>query len=424
MVLLNDFHAFLGDAAQPASPVIVRMLKEQIRHCRSTQKVILITGCLLQLPPEIEKELTIIEHHLPGADVLAVIAESIAESAGVTVTEDQVEQAAEAASGLTTQEAEDVFALSVVQTQNLDAALIAREKAQSVKKSGLLEIMEPSETLDSIGGLDNLKGWLQKRRRAFSKEAIEYGLPSPKGVLILGIPGTGKSLTAKATSAILGRPILKLDAGKLFAGIVGESEANLRRAIQMAEAIAPAILWIDELEKAFAGSKSSSSTDGGTSARVFGSFLSWLQDKTSPVFVVSTANDVSQLPPELLRKGRWDELFFVDLPSADEREAIWRIQLAKHGRDAGCCDVVTLAERTNGYTGSEIEQCVIDAMYDAFDAGVSCDQAHLECAIGQTVPLSQLMADEIKNLRKWADGRARPANASGSVGNGGRKLVA
>ena len=409
ILVLRDFHRFLGDAAQPASPLVLRSLREQIRRARTQAKVMVILGCELQLPNDLEKEFTVIDFDLPDHSALREMASGIVDSAGLDVDDALLSDAAESARGLTTQEAEDVFALSVVQQGNLDPVFIAREKARTVRKNGILEILEPSETAGDIGGLFSLKTWLRKRRRAFSTEAQAYGLPCPKGVLILGIPGTGKSLTAKAASSILERPILKLDAGKLFAGIVGESEANLRRAIQTAEAIAPCILWIDEIDKGLAGSRSSGSTDGGTSARVFGSFISWLQDKTSPVFVVATANDVSQLPPELLRKGRWDELFFVDLPDDTEREAIWRIHIACRGRNPDDLDVPAFVKLTDGFTGSEIEQAVIDAMYDSFDAGQELDTQSLLNAVQRTVPLSTTMAEDIRSLRKWAAARARPA---------------
>jgi len=196
-----------------------------------------------------------------------------------------------------------------------------------VKKSGLLEIIETRESLESIGGLDVMKDWLLKRRNAFTQRAVDYGLPSAKGLLIIGVAGTGKSLSAKVTAKVFGVPLLKLDAGRLYGGLVGASEANLRSVIQTAEAIAPCVVWLDEIEKGLARSKSSGSTDGGTSARVLGSLLSWMQEKTAPVFVVATANDVSQLPPALLRAGRWDSMFFVDLPQQTEREAIWTIQI-------------------------------------------------------------------------------------------------
>ncbi|MCB1093829.1 MAG: AAA family ATPase, partial [Verrucomicrobiae bacterium] len=197
---------------------------------------------------------------------------------------------------------------------------------------GLVEVIEAGVGLDDVGGLDLLKEWLQRRAGAFSKAARDYGLPVPKGLLIVGIPGTGKSLTAKATAGAFDLPLLRLDMGRVFGGIVGQSEANLRAVIQTAEAIAPCVLWIDEIEKGMSGSKSSGSSDGGTSARVFGSFLSWMQEKDKPVFVVATANDVSQLPPEFIRKGRFDEMFFVDLPDALERARIWDIVIERHGR--------------------------------------------------------------------------------------------
>jgi SpoVK/Ycf46/Vps4 family AAA+-type ATPase len=317
----------------------------------------------------------------------------------------------DAASGLTTIEAENAFALSVVQSKAIDPVIVAKEKAQAVKKNGLLELIETKETLDSIGGLDVLKEWLLKRRHAFSQRAIEYGLPTPKGLLILGIAGTGKSLTAKATAKVFGVPLLKLDAGRIFAGLVGQSESNLRAVIQTAEAIAPCCLWIDELEKGFAGSKSSGATDGGTSARVFGSFISWMQEKSSPVFVVATANDVSQLPPEMLRKGRFDELFFVDLPNQAEREAIWEIQIGKHGRDPKDFDVVQLSRATEGLTGSEIENVFIEALYAAFDEANEPTDLTIARVLTEFVPLSKLMAEQIAGLKNWAKGRARLATS-------------
>jgi len=259
--------------------------------------------------------------------------------------------------------------------------------------------------------LDLLKDWLLQRRDAFSKRAMDYGLPTPKGLLILGIPGTGKSLTAKATSKIFGMPLLKLDAGRIFGGLVGQSESNLRSVIQTAEAIAPAVLWIDEIEKGFAGSKSSGATDGGTSSRVFGSFISWMQEKTAPVFVVATANDVSQLPPEMLRKGRFDELWYVDLPNQKEREAIWTIQITKHNRDPKDFDIIQLARATDGLTGSEIENLFVDAMFKAFESDKEPTDLTVAQVLTEFVPLSKLMAEQITGLRNWVKGRARSATS-------------
>jgi SpoVK/Ycf46/Vps4 family AAA+-type ATPase len=228
---------------------------------------------------------------------------------------------------------------------------------------------------------------------------------------MLGVPGCGKSLTAKATASVFGVPLLRLDAGAIFAGLVGASESNLRSVIRSAEAIAPCVLWIDELEKGFAGSRNSGASDGGTSSRVFGSFISWMQEKTARVFIVATANDVTQLPPELLRKGRWDELFFVDLPTRAEREAIWEIQIAEFGREPHGFDLRQLAKATDGFSGAEIEQVFIEALYRAFDAGHEPTDLTIGEVLVDFVPLSKLMGESITSLRSWSKGRARPATS-------------
>jgi ATP-dependent 26S proteasome regulatory subunit len=413
LILLRDFHLFLQDP----NPILIRQLKDVLQEAKTKSKTLIILGCRMVLPPELERELTVIEFALPGKEELSTVLNGIMESAGINEMETETrEKVIDAACGLTTMEAENAFALSVVQNKHVDPVIVAKEKAQAVKKNGLLELIETKETLDSIGGLDVLKEWLLKRRHAFGAKAIEYGLPTPKGLLILGIAGTGKSLTAKATAKVFGVPLLKLDAGRIFAGLVGQSESNLRAVIQTAEAIALCCLWIDEVEKGFAGSKSSGQTDGGTSSRVFGSFLSWMQDKRAQVFVVATANDVSQLPPEMLRKGRFDELFFVDLPNQAEREAIWEIQIGKHGRSPGDFDVVQLAKATEGLTGSEIENVFIEALYLAFDSGGEAGEKEptdLDIArvLTEFVPPSKLMAEQIGALRQWAKGRARLATS-------------
>jgi len=408
LILLRDFHLFLQDP----NPILIRQLKDVLQMAKTKSKTLVILGCRLVLPPELERELTVVEFALPGKEHLNAVLDGILESANIKNMEQETrEKVIDAASGLTTIEAENAFALSVVQSKAIDPVVVAKEKAQAVKKNGLLELIETKETLDSIGGLDVLKEWLLKRRHAFSQRAIEYGLPTPKGLLILGIAGTGKSLTAKATAKVFGVPLLKLDAGRIFAGLVGQSESNLRAVIQTAEAIAPCCLWIDEVEKGFSGTKSSNATDGGTSAMVFGSFLSWMQEKRAPVFVVATANDVSQLPPEMLRKGRWDELFFVDLPNEAEREAIWGIQIGKHGRDPKEFDLVQLSKATEGLTGSEIENAFVEALYLAFDSEREPTDLDIAQVLTGFVPLSKLMAEQIGGLRNWAKGRARLATS-------------
>jgi SpoVK/Ycf46/Vps4 family AAA+-type ATPase len=362
---------------------------------------------------------------LPGIEALRHVLEGIKESAGIkSIEPEQQEKVIDAACGLTTIEAENAFALSFVQRSTIEPSVVAREKAQAVKKNGLLEIIESRETLESIGGLDVLKSWLLKRNDAFGQRAKEYGLPTPKGLLVIGIPGTGKSLTAKVTASVFGVPLLKLDAGRLFAGIVGQSESNLRSVIQTAEAIAPCCLWIDEMEKGFAGSKSSGSTDGGTSARVFGSFISWMQEKTSAVFVVATANDVSQLPPEMLRKGRFDEIMFVDLPNQEERESIWEIQIGKYGRDAKEFDLAALAKATEGLTGSEIEQVFVESLFCGFDQEKEPTDFSIVQVLTEFVPLSKLMAEQISGLRTWAKGRAKQATTQSSSERRLRKIAA
>ncbi len=408
LVLLRDFHVFM----ESPDPYLLRSLRDVLRAGKARGLAIAVLGCRQVLPPEVAHDFVVVDCSLPDREQLGTVLDGIADSAAQAKPDgDSRDRLLDAAGGMTTVEAENAFALSIIETGALTPAVVAREKAAAVSKDGILEIISGSAgTLDNIGGLELLKNWLKQRRGAFGARAREYGLPSPKGLLIIGIPGTGKSLTAKATAGVLERPLLKLDAGRLFGGLVGQSEGNLRSAIQTAEAIAPCVLWIDEIEKAFAGSRGSGSTDGGTSSRVFGAFVSWMQERTAPVFVVATANDVTQLPPEFLRKGRWDEQFFVDLPGRVEREAIWQIQIAKYGRDPGKYDLKELAERSNGFTGAEIEQAYIDALYSAFETGGDPGMEHVLREISNTVPLSTLAAGQLTDLRKWATGRTRPAS--------------
>ena len=371
---------------------------------------LILLGCRINLPPELDREITRIDMDLPGKPELSTVLDGIIASAGIPEPADAIRDGALAnARGLTTTEAENVFALSVVETREISPAVIAREKAKALKKNGLVEIVETTISLEDVGGLENLKDWLARRAKAFGQAAMAYGLPSPKGLLIVGIPGTGKSLTAKATASAFGLPLLRLDMGRVFGGIVGQSEANLRAIIQTAEAIAPCVLWIDEIEKGFSGSKSSGSSDGGTSSRVFGSFLSWMQEKQKPVFVVATANDVTQLPPEFLRKGRFDELFFVDLPDGTERKKIWEIVIQRHGRKIDAFDSMAMARAAENYTGAEIDAVFVDALYDAFLEDREPTDLDLANAMTRMVPLAQLMDGQIAALRNWAKGRARTA---------------
>jgi SpoVK/Ycf46/Vps4 family AAA+-type ATPase len=261
-----------------------------------------------------------------------------------------------------------------------------------------------------VGGLAVLKDWLQKRTVAFGEQARDFGLPAPKGILLLGIQGCGKSLSAKAVSGLWQLPLLRFDVGLMFGSLVGSSEENVRRAIAVAESVAPAILWVDEIDKAFAGSQGSGSTDGGTTARVFGTFLTWLSEKTAPVFVVATANDISQLPAELMRKGRLDEIFFVDLPDETERAEIFRIHILMRNRKPECFYLKTLAAHSQNLSGAEIKEAVISALYEAFYESKELTTEHILKTLHETVPLSKTMDEQISQLRQWAEGRARNAS--------------
>jgi len=323
------------------------------------------------------------------------------------------ERLLQAALGLTLGEAENVFAKIIVKDERLsaeDVNDVFAEKQQIIRKSGLLEYCATDENFANVGGLGVLKDWLARRSIAFTNEARAFGLPFPRGILILGVQGCGKSLCAKAVSNLWQLPLLRFDMGRMFGSLVGSSEENVRRAIAVAESVAPAILWVDEIDKAFAGSQGSGATDGGTTARVFGTFLTWLSEKTAPVFVVATANDISQLPPELLRKGRLDEIFFVDLPSPAERREIFGIHINKRKRDATKFDLETLVAQSGEFSGAEIEEAINSALYDAFYAKQEVTTDDVKTALSQTVPLAKTMDEQINRLRSWAEGRARNAS--------------
>jgi AAA+ superfamily predicted ATPase len=406
VVLMRDLQLHMDHS----DPMLTRRIKDILRVAKANGHTLILLGCRLTLPPELDHEITRIDMDLPGISELGTVLDGIISSGGIPEPAQDIRECSLAnARGLTTTEAENAFALSVVETQGVSPSVIAREKARTLKRNGLVEIVEATTALDDIGGLENLKDWLTRRAGAFGQAAKDYGLPAPKGLLIVGIPGTGKSLTAKATASAFGLPLLRLDMGRVFGGIVGQSEANLRAVIQTAEAIAPCVLWIDEIEKGFSGSSSSGSSDGGTSARVFGSFLSWMQEKEKPVFVVATANDVSKLPPEFLRKGRFDEMFFVDLPDTAEREQIWDIVIQRHGRKKNDFDLTAMAKAAEQFTGAEIDAVFIDALYDAFLENREPTDLDLANAMTRMVPLANLMDGQIAALRHWAKGRARSA---------------
>ncbi len=412
VVMLKDFHRWLED------PLTVRALRELGHALKSTFTTVVIVAPVLKIPEELEKELSVIDVPLPSKDDLSMLLTEIVgvvvrtRRAVVELDPQQTEALVTAAQGLTLSEAENAFAKAIARDNRLDnddVKLLLEEKSQVIRKSGLLEYYATDSKLDEIGGLSQLKKWLARRGNAFSQAARAFGLPEPKGVLLLGVQGCGKSLTARAIATSWQMPLVRLDMGRIYSGYIGSSEENLRRAIRVVESLSPVVLWVDEIEKALAGA-SGEGGDSGVSARVFGTLLTWLQEKTKPVFVVATANRIEHLPPELLRKGRFDEIFFVDLPSDRERSDIFGIQLGKRQRDAAKFPLGELAKATPEFSGAEIEQVVISALYDAFADGVELEPRHLLAAIHETKPLAVTMAEDVSRLREWAKQRTRPAS--------------
>jgi SpoVK/Ycf46/Vps4 family AAA+-type ATPase len=408
--IFKDLHPFLD------SPEVIRYLRDAITGFKGTQKTIILMSPTQQVPIELEKEVVVLDYPLPTMVELDSVLTQQLGSTQRKVTTEEREKLVKAALGLTQDEAQKVYRKAKVtagQLTETEVDIVLSEKKQLIRRNGILEYIEVDETIDSVGGLEELKHWIRQRSDAFTERARDYGLPQPKGMLILGVPGCGKSLIAKTTSRLWGLPLLRLDMGRVYDGsMVGRSEANLRNALKTAESISPGILFIDEMDKAFAGGAGSSDSDGGTSSRIFGSFLTWMQEKNSPVFVMATANRVERLPGEFLRKGRFDEIFFVDLPNQEEREQIFEIHLSKRRQDIERFDLKQLANVCDGFSGAEIEQAIVAAMYEAFAQGREFTQLDIIAASRATLPLSKTMTEQVTALRDWARQRARPAAAS------------
>jgi SpoVK/Ycf46/Vps4 family AAA+-type ATPase len=412
--VFKDLHAHLREAPVRRA---LRDLAEWLPHTLAT---VVLLSPKLEMPPELEKDVTVIDYPLPAREDLSRLFETVARDVAdnpafsVEPSLEGRERIVEAALGLTLQEAENVFAKTLVTTGRLTArelSVVHSEKKQIIRKSGLLDYIETGAEIDDVGGLDNLKAWLRKRREAFGERARRFGLPAPRGALFVGVQGCGKSLCAKAVSNLWSLPLLRLDAGAVFSQYVGQSESNMRRAIKLAESIAPVILWIDEIDKGFAGLTTNSGGDSGTTMRVFGSFITWMQEKTAPVFAIATANNVEALPAELLRKGRFDEIFFVDLPDERERGEIVRIHLRQRKLEVTPEEAKRLASESEGFSGAELEQAVVAAMFDAFETRSPVTVEMVSKAIHETFPLSRTMREQIAHRRAWAEGRARMASA-------------
>ncbi len=409
--IFKDLHPFIE------SPAVTRWLRDAIASFKGTQKTLILMSPVQVVPVELEKETVVLDFPLPSLSELEeVLAVQVGQARLRKLPLETKEKLLRAALGLTRDEAEKVYRKAQVTTGRLteeEVDIILSEKQQLIRRNGILEYLEEEENISAVGGLNELKEWLTKRSEAFTQRARDYGLPQPKGMLILGVPGCGKSLIAKTTSKLWSLPLVRLDMGRVYDGsMVGRSEANLRNALRAAEAISPVILFIDELDKAFAGGAGSADSDGGTSSRIFGSFLTWMQEKQSPVFVMATANRIERLPGEFLRKGRFDEIFFVDLPNFAERREIFRIHLLKRRSDIERFDLDQLAEVSDGFSGAEIEQATIAAMFEAFAQHREFIQLDIISAVKATTPLSRTMHEQVAALREWARSRARPAASS------------
>ena len=408
--VLEDFNNYIEEENVK---YYIRSIAERARH---TNTHAIILSAVYKLPVELEKYVTVLNIPLPNRLDMEKTLGVVERQCKINLSVEMRNRMVDAALGMTSMEADLAFCLAAVKDdfgQNAPYT-VSSEKEQIIKKSGILDYFPKNESLKDVGGMEVLKDWLFKRQKAYEKKARDFGLQEPKGLLLLGVPGCGKSLTAKSIASFWNMPLLRLDIGKVYQGLVGSSEDNIRKAIATAEAVAPCVLWIDEIEKGLSGVQSSGSTDGGVTSRIFSTILTWMQEKTSPVFVVATANNINLLPPELLRKGRFDEMFFVDLPSQQERENIFSIHLKKKGQDPSQYPMEMLGKKTEGFNGAEIEECIKEAMFAAYVEAPDEPKLlskHLMDAIAKTVPLSTTMKEQIAALRNWAATRAKNASS-------------
>lgn len=396
----------------------VKLMFRKIAEATNNNTHAIILSSIYRLPAELEKYITVLQIPLPKRNELGEVLDIVAKQSKVELKTNLRNRLIDAALGMTSMEADLAYCLASVKDGFDDKSpfTVSSEKEQIIRKSGILDYFPKNESLKDVGGMENLKEWLKKRQLAYDKEARDWGLKEPKGLLLLGVPGCGKSLIAKSIASSWNMPLLRLDVGKVFQGIVGSSEDNIRKAIATAEAVAPCVLWIDEIEKGLSGVQSSGATDGGVTSRIFSTILTWMQEKTAPVFVVATANNINQLPLELLRKGRFDEIFFVDLPSQKEKENIFSIHLQKNRQNVSSFALDILAQKAEGFNGAEIEECVKEAMFTAYvesqesNIAPKLQMIHILDAIKNTVPLSKTMEKQITDLRKFAVSRAKNAS--------------
>ena len=408
LFILKDFNRFLTDLS------ISRKLRNISRILKLQPKTIIIIGSDLTIPKELQDLLTVLQFELPLENEISQELDRLVNSLNIKIDSQLFENLTRACQGLSLERIRRVLSKIIATYKTIDnnsIAILLSEKKQIISQTEILEYTSVDEKITNLGGLDNLKDWLRKRRTAFGLQASNYGLPTPRGLLLVGIQGTGKSLTAKAIASEWQLPLLKLDVGKLFGGIVGESESRLRQMINVAETISPCLLWIDEIDKAFSSTESKG--DSGTSNRVLGTFVSWLSEKKKPVFVIATANNIDLLPLEIIRKGRFDEIFFLDLPKKDEREEIFKIHI-KEFRPNGwkVFDYKKLAELSESFSGAEIRQSIIEGMYHAFYEEREFTTEDISMAVTELIPLANLESSQMVKLQKWASsGRIRLASS-------------
>jgi SpoVK/Ycf46/Vps4 family AAA+-type ATPase len=407
ILILRDFHRFLEDIS------VSRKLRNLSRRLKSQPKNIVIVTPQVAVPSDLTEVLTVLEFPLPDASEIKAEVGRLLAATGQSLGDKVLDELVRSCQGLSLERIRRVLTRAIAshgEIQPEDVELVLEEKRQSIRQTQILEFYPTQEKISDIGGLDNLKDWLLRRGGAFTERARQYGLPHPRGLLLVGIQGTGKSLTAKAIAHHWHLPLLRLDVGRLFGGLVGESESRTRQMIQLAEALAPCILWIDEIDKAFSGLDSKG--DAGTTSRVFGTFISWLAEKKSPVFVVATANNIQALPPEMLRKGRFDEIFFVGLPSQEERWAIFELHLSRlRAHNLKSYDLERLAYETPDFSGAEIEQTLIEAMHIGFSQNRDFTTDDILEAASQIIPLARTAQEQIQFLQDWAAaGKARLAS--------------
>ena len=410
--LLNDFHMTID------KPLVIRKLRNLWDHLKARNSMVVFVGCKLVLPAEIEKEVQLLDYNLPDKEAIAERLNFIKDSANhsraeqnlpeLEISEEVFENALEAAKGMTHAEVENTFALCSTVAKGFNSKFVEEvfsEKITQFKKNGLLTYIPSDISFDNVGGLSGLKKWLSGRKKAYTREAKEYGLPLPKGCLFCSVPGVGKTMLAKATAREFDCPLFAFDIGNIFDSHVGNSERNMREAIKTIESIGKCVILIDEIEKSLSESAVSGRGDSGVSSRIYGTFLTWLNDRTNPAFIIATSNNHTILPSPLIRKGRFDQLFWIDLPSSEERAEIFNVVIRKHGRLPGDFSVYDFTSKTEGFTGAEIDELVKSALFNAFDVGEEIADSHIEHEIDLFIPFSVSHAEELQLMRAQAEGK-------------------